>query len=213
MRILITAGPTREAIDPVRYIGNRSSGKMGTALAEASIRAGPLTPLIVGPVAVAFPKSVTRIDVETAAEMLAIVLQEFPGHDLLIMAAAVADYRPVEVSASKLGRHGRRLIEVEPTEDVVAAAGKIKRPDQRIVGFSLESEPDLDRVRGKMQQKNLDLMIYNPVSTIASDSIEPWILDSAGGVEKLTYGSKAHFADMLLKRSAALFQTPPAAGV
>jgi phosphopantothenoylcysteine decarboxylase/phosphopantothenate--cysteine ligase len=205
MRILITAGPTREPIDPVRYIGNRSTGKMGAALVQAALNAKHSTTVILGPVAIPFPAEARRIDVETAAEMLDTVLREFPGHDLLIMAAAVADYRPIASSAQKLARKGMRSLELEPTADVIAAAGQIKKPNQRTIGFSLESTPDMDRVRGKMRQKNLDLMIYNPVATIASDSILPSLLHADGRVESLESRSKADFADILIRRAAELF--------
>jgi phosphopantothenoylcysteine decarboxylase/phosphopantothenate--cysteine ligase len=206
MRFLITAGPTREPIDPVRYIGNRSSGKMGAALATAALKAGHETTVILGPVSVAFPKAARIVDVETAAEMLDAVLREFPRHDLLVMAAAVADYRPVAASAEKLARQGPRALELESTVDVVAAAGAIKRPDQRTLGFSLESIPDLDRVRGKMRQKHLDLIVYNPIATIASDSIRPSLLYPDGRLEAMPYGSKADFADMLIQRAVELFR-------
>jgi len=206
MRFLITAGPTREPIDPVRYIGNRSSGKMGAALAAAALKAGHETTVILGPVSVAFPKAARIVDVETAAEMLDAVLREFPRHDLLVMAAAVADYRPVAASSEKLARQGPWALELESTEDVVAAAGAIKRPDQRSIGFSLESTPDLDRVRGKMRQKKLDLIVYNPIATIASESIQPSLLYPDGRVEAIPYGSKADFADMLIQRAVELFR-------
>jgi phosphopantothenoylcysteine decarboxylase/phosphopantothenate--cysteine ligase len=206
MRFLITAGPTREPIDPVRYIGNRSSGKMGAALATAALKAGHETTVILGPVSVAFPKSARIVDVETAAEMLDAALKEFPRHDLLVMAAAVADYRPVAASAEKLARQGPRVLELESTVDVVAAAGAIKRADQRTIGFSLESTPDLDRVRGKMRQKNLDLIVYNPIATIASDSIQPSLLYPDGRLEAIPYRSKADFADMLIQRAVELFR-------
>jgi phosphopantothenoylcysteine decarboxylase/phosphopantothenate--cysteine ligase len=205
MRILITAGPTREPIDPVRYIGNRSTGKMGAALVHAALKAGHSTTVILGPVAEPFPEQARRIDVETAAQMLGAVLREFPEHDLLIMAAAVADYRPAVASKQKLMRDGTRTLELEPTEDIIAAAGRIKKPTQKTVGFSLESIPDMDRVRGKMRQKNLDLMIYNPVATIASESIQPSLLHADGRVENLESRSKADFADMLIGRAAQLF--------
>jgi len=206
MRFLITAGPTREPIDPVRYIGNRSSGKMGAALAAAALKAGHETTVILGPVSLAFPKSARMVDVETSAEMLDAVLREFPRHDLLVMAAAVADYRPVAASAEKLLRQGPRVLELESTVDVVAAAGAIKRPDQRTIGFSLESSPNLDRVRGKMRQKKLDLIVYNPIATIASDSIQPSLLYPDGRVEAIPYASKADFADMLIQRAVELFR-------
>ena len=206
MRFLITAGPTREPIDPVRYIGNRSSGKMGAALAAAALKAGHETTVILGPVSLAFPKSARMVDVETSAEMLDAVLREFPRHDLLVMAAAVADYRPVAASAEKLLRQGPRVLELESTVDIVAAAGAVKRPDQRTIGFSLESSPNLDRVRGKMRQKKLDLIVYNPIATIASDSIQPSLLYPDGRVEAIPYGSKADFADMLIQRAVELFR-------
>ncbi|MGD0389107.1 MAG: phosphopantothenoylcysteine decarboxylase [Tepidisphaeraceae bacterium] len=206
MRFLITAGPTREPIDPVRYIGNRSSGKMGAALAAAALKAGHETTVILGPVSLAFPKSARMVDVETSAEMLDAVLREFPRHDLLVMAAAVADYRPVAASAEKLLRQGPRVLELESTVDIVAAAGAVKRPDQRTIGFSLESSPNLDRVRGKMRQKKLDLIVYNPIATIASDSIQPSLLYPDGRVEAIPYASKADFADMLIQRAVELFR-------
>jgi len=205
MRILITAGPTREPIDPVRYIGNRSSGKIGAALAKASLAAGHETTIILGPVSIDFPPKARRIDVETAAQMLEAVLREFPNQELLIMAAAVSDYRPKSQSPGKLPRSTGQTLELEPTEDIVAAAGKIKRPNQRTVGFSLESTPDMDRVAGKMRQKNLDLIVYNSSATIAADSIQPTLLYPGGRLEKLPCGSKADFADMLLQRAVELF--------
>jgi phosphopantothenoylcysteine decarboxylase/phosphopantothenate--cysteine ligase len=178
---------------------------MGAALARAALTAGHSTTVIAGPVTEPFPAVARRIDVESAAEMLLAVLREFPEHDLLIMAAAVADYRPVMASAQKLMRAGVRVLELEPTEDVIAAAGRIKKPSQKTVGFSLESSPDIDRVRGKMRQKNLDLIVYNPVATIASDSIQPSLLYADGRMEHLESRSKGDFADMLLQRAAQLF--------
>jgi phosphopantothenoylcysteine decarboxylase / phosphopantothenate---cysteine ligase len=206
MRILITAGPTREPIDPVRYIGNRSSGKMGAALAKAAVAAGHQVAVVLGPVATAYPTGVRRIDVETAAQMFDAVMREFPSHDLLIMAAAVADYRPAAVSAAKLSREGARVLELEPTEDIVAAAGGIKRADQRTIGFSLETTPDLDRVVSKLRQKKLDLIVYNPAKTIASDLIEPTLIYADGREGKLASRPKGEFADILIQRAAELFR-------
>ena len=206
MRILITAGPTREPIDAVRYIGNRSSGRMGAALCSAARAAGHSVTAILGPIQVSFPSQIRRVDVETTAEMLAAVLGEFPNHDLLIMAAAVADYRPVQASAAKIARDGVLTLQLESTPDIVAEAGRIKRPDQRTVGFSLETSADADRVRGKMRQKNLDLIVYNPVETISSDSIEPILFYPDGRSEKLSSRAKADFADILIQRAAELFR-------
>lgn len=205
MRILLTAGPTREPIDPVRYIGNRSSGRMGAAIADAAVRGGHSLTMILGPVAVAMPAGGRRIDVETAAQMHEAVLRELSSHDLLIMAAAVADYRPVQVSDRKIGREGRLVIECEATEDIIAAAGKIKRPDQRTVGFSLESAGDIERARQKLLRKGLDLIVYNPTETMDSASIEATLLWPDGRSESVPCRSKAQFADILLQRAISLF--------
>jgi len=205
MKILITAGPTHEPIDPVRYIGNRSSGQMGAALASAALTAGHAVTLILGPVAFPMPPAARRIDVQTAAEMHAAVLREFPSHHLLIMAAAVADYRPKQIHHDKLPRQGVLTIECEPTEDIVAAAAASKRPDQRIIGFSLESAGNLDRAREKLARKHLDLIVYNPTATMSSSTIEATLLWPDGRSEFLGVLPKQEFADILLDRALKWF--------
>jgi phosphopantothenoylcysteine decarboxylase/phosphopantothenate--cysteine ligase len=205
MRVLITAGPTREPIDAVRYIGNRSSGRMGAALADAALRGGYAVTLILGPVSIAIPSAVRRIDVETAAQMHAAVLREFPSHDLLIMAAAVADYRPIFRNEGKLPRQGKLVIECEATEDIIAAAGRIKRVDQRTVGFSLEMRGDVERARGKLVRKNLDLIVYNPTETMNSDVIEATLIWADGRSETLAAAAKKAFAEILIGRTVQLF--------
>jgi phosphopantothenoylcysteine decarboxylase/phosphopantothenate--cysteine ligase len=205
MRVLITAGPTREPIDAVRYIGNRSSGRMGAALTTAALAAGHRVTLILGPVSIPMPPQARRIDVETAAEMHQAVLAEFPNHDLLIMAAAVADYRPKVVRTDKTPRHGSLTIECEATEDIVAHAGRIKRPDQRIVGFSLELRGNIDRAREKLTRKNLDLIVYNPTETMNSESVEATLLWRDGKTESLSPSNKSEFADLLIRRCLTLF--------
>src|SRR5580704_2263691 len=137
MRILITAGPTHEPIDPVRYLGNRSSGQMGRSLAEAATNSGHSVTLILGPVSVEMPQAARRIDAQSSGEMHKAVLDEFPRHELLLMAAAVADFRPTVVRQEKIERGGTVSLELTATEDILAAAGAIKRADQRTVGFSL----------------------------------------------------------------------------
>lgn len=206
MKVLITVGPTREPIDAVRYIGNRSSGRMGAALASACLAAGYEVTLIAGPVSVEMPTVSRRIDVETAAQMHQAVLSEFPNHDLLIMAAAVADYRPRHVHAEKLARAGSLTIECEPTEDILASVGTIKRADQRTVGFSLEMAGNLDRAREKLARKNLDLIVYNPTATMNSELVTAVLLWSDGRVEQLASLNKGDFAKLLLKRSDNLFE-------
>ena len=205
MNVLITAGPTREPIDAVRYIGNRSSGQMGAALASAAMQAGHQATLILGPVTAPMPPVPRRIDVETAAQMQRALLDEFPRHDLLIMAAAVADYRPKQVHRDKLTRGGTLTIECEATEDIIAAASRIKRPDQRTVGFSLELRGNLARSREKLARKNLDLIVYNPTDTMSSATIEAVLLWPDGRSEELSSRSKYDFATILIDRTAALF--------
>jgi phosphopantothenoylcysteine decarboxylase/phosphopantothenate--cysteine ligase len=205
LRILITAGPTHEPIDPVRYIGNRSSGRMGAALAAAALAAGDSVTLIVGPVSTAMPAGARRIDVETAAEMSAAVMREFPAHDLLIMAAAVADYRPRQIHREKLARAGTLTIECEPTEDIVAAAAASRRPDQRVIGFSLESAGNVDRAREKLSRKKLNLVVYNPAATMNSEHIEATLLWPDGREEVLAPHPKQHFARILLERAHEAF--------
>ena len=207
MRVLITAGPTREPIDPVRYIGNRSSGQMGAALAGAAMEAGHEVTLVLGPVTAPMPSGARRVNVETAAEMMQAVLGEFPRHELLIMAAAVADYRPRHIRQDKLARAGTLTIECESTEDIIAAVGQIKRLDQRTVGFSLESRGDLARSREKLSRKRLDLMVYNPIDTPGSATIEAVLLWPDGRTEELHPQTKDEFAKALLDRAAALFQS------
>ena len=208
MRILITAGPTYEPIDPVRFIGNRSSGQMGAALAGAATRAGHDVTLILGPVTASMPTNVKRIDVFSSRDMHDAVLREFPRHDLLIMAAAVADFRPKSISEHKVERGGTLTIEFEATEDVLAAAGRMKRPDQRTIGFSLVKRGEIERSREKLRRKKCDLIVYNPLDTMSSATIESILLYPDGRSEELPTHPKAEFAEILLARASALFDAP-----
>ena len=205
MRVLITLGPTYEPFDPVRYIGNRSSGKMGAALACAALSAGHAVTLIAGPVKVPLPAGARKIDVETAAQMRRTLLREFPSHELLIMAAAVSDYRPKRVQAEKLARRGDLVIELEVTADIVAEAARSRRPDQRIIGFSLETTGGAVRAAEKLGQKRLDLIVYNPAVTMESESVEPTLLWPDGRSETVGVCTKADFSGILLQRARELF--------
>jgi phosphopantothenoylcysteine decarboxylase / phosphopantothenate---cysteine ligase len=207
MRVLITAGPTFEPIDPVRFIGNRSSGQMGAALATAAVDAGHDVTLVLGPVTAAMPahQTIRRVDIFSSRDLLDAVLREFPSHDLLIMAAAVADFRPKQVRTEKVERGGTLVIELEATEDIAAAAGAIKRPHQRTVGFSLVERGNLARSREKMARKQLDMIVYNPLDTMSSATIESVLLYPNGRSEELPMQPKSDFARTLLARAAALF--------
>jgi phosphopantothenoylcysteine decarboxylase / phosphopantothenate---cysteine ligase len=205
MRTLITAGPTYEPIDPVRFIGNRSSGAMGAALASAALALGHDVTLLLGPVTAPMPPGAKRVDVFSSGEMHAAVLEHFPRHDLLIMAAAVADYRPKKVRQEKVERGGTLTIELEATQDILAAAGAIKRPDQRTVGFSLVQRGQLERSREKLRRKNCDLIVYNPLDTMSSRTIESVLLYPDGRAEELPLRPKDQFASVLLQRAVELF--------
>lgn len=204
MRTLITAGPTREPIDAVRFIGNRSSGRMGAALTRAALEAGDEVTLIVGPVCTPMPGACRRIDIETAQQLHDAVHQQFPQHDLLIMAAAVADYRPRRIVPGKLPRTDALVIECEATPDILQSLIEFKRPGQRIVGFSLEAG-GIERAREKLQRKRLDLMVYNPVETMESESIQPVLLAADGRSESFAPESKEAFARVIVARAHGLF--------
>jgi len=162
--ILITAGPTREDLDPVRYITNRSSGKMGYAVAEAAARRGARVILVSGPVNLDTPPGVERLDVRTAEQMHRAVTQKFPDSSVAIFAAAVADYRPAETAGAKIKRNKEALtIRLEPTPDILAEAAQTKG-DRLIVGFAAETDHVAENARKKLAAKNADLIVANDVT-------------------------------------------------
>ena len=162
-RVLITAGPTRERIDPVRFISNRSSGKMGFAVAQAAREAGATVVLVAGPVTLATPAGVRRVDVESAADMLAAVLRELPGTEVFISTAAVADYRPARAADHKIKKTSDTLeLAMERTDDVLATvAAHAERPF--VVGFAAETQGVEQNARAKLMKKNLDMIAANEV--------------------------------------------------
>ena len=165
MKILVTAGPTRERLDPVRYISNRSTGKMGYAVACAARDAGHEVTLVSGPVALSAPEGISLVRVESASEMAAAVFDAFPRQDLVVMAAAVADYRPVEISEHKIKKQkGDLLLRLERTADILAELGARKQPGQRLAGFAAESENLLENARKKLAGKRLDWIAANTVA-------------------------------------------------
>jgi len=162
--VLVTAGPTHEPIDPVRFLGNRSSGKMGFAVATAAAQRGAAVTLVCGPVALRTPRRVKRIDVETAREMAAAVEKEFAGTDLLVMSAAVADFAPVHRADRKLKREqqgeGTMTLELARNPDILKSLAPRKKT-QVVVGFALETEDGLGNAKAKLKAKNLDLIVLN----------------------------------------------------
>jgi phosphopantothenoylcysteine synthetase/decarboxylase len=175
MRILITAGPTREALDPVRYLSNRSSGKMGYALAEAAVEAGHEVVLVSGPVSLPKPAGAVVIAVESARQMFEAVRDRLAGCDAAIFAAAVADYRPVSVSEQKIKKTGERLVlELERTEDILGSARSVFGFRGVLAGFAAESEKLVEHAREKLERKGCDVIIANDITQpgIGFDSAE-----------------------------------------
>jgi len=165
LRVLVTAGGTREPIDPVRFIGNRSSGRMGIALAAAAARRGADVTLIAANVALPAPAGVRRIDVETAEQLAAAATAEFPAAHVLLMAAAPADFRPATVADGKLQRQDGLDLQLEPTEDILASLAATRAEGQTIIGFAAEHGGEASaRARGKLERKGADLMVLNDVS-------------------------------------------------
>ena len=161
--VLVTAGPTREKIDPVRYLTNRSSGRMGYAIAEAALRRGARVLLVSGPVAIASPGAAELTQVETAEEMLAAVLKFLPESTVVIKTAAVADFRPKSAAEQKIKRKGAMTLDLEPTADILAEVTR-RKTTQVVVGFAAETENVLENARQKLASKSLDAIVVNDVS-------------------------------------------------
>ena len=188
-KILITAGPTYEKIDPVRFIGNYSSGKMGFAIAEECARRGADVVLVAGPVSLRCNSSrINRIDVESAAEMYEAAMAQFPSCNAAVLSAAVADYRPAVQAGEKIKRTAATMnIELAPNRDIAAALGKEKKEGQRLVGFALETNNGEFHAREKLQKKNLDFIVLNSLEDkgagFAHDTNKITIIDSEGKSE------------------------------
>ncbi len=202
VKVVITAGPTREAIDPVRYISNHSSGKMGFALAEAAVQAGASVILITGPVALTTPERVERIEVENALEMHAAVMDAIKTCQIFIGAAAVADYRPVEAAAKKIKKSSDNMtIELIPNPDIIADVAACE--DKPLtVGFAAETDNLAEYARAKLEKKKLDLIIANDVSnpSIGFNSDENAVtIYWAAGEKTIPQSTKAKLARQLIE--------------
>jgi len=200
-RILITAGPTHEPIDAVRYLANRSSGAMGLALAEAARDAGHDVTLLLGPVSRDLPTAVAVVRFQSTQELQDLLDEHFRACDVLIMAAAVADYRPRPRNSgqTKLERKGEGLtLELESTPDLVARCAASKRADQRIIGFALEEPALAARAQRKLNRKRLDAIIANPLKTMSAADIEATIYTAAGETHEPGPMSKTDFAKWVI---------------
>ena len=191
-KILITAGPTYEKIDPVRFIGNYSSGKMGFALAEECSRRGAKVVLVAGPVSLTCTESIQRVDVESCKEMYEAAVGEFPNCDAAILCAAVADFRPETIAEQKIKRVGDELLlKLKPTLDIAATLGTMKGEGQRIVAFALETNEEESNAQRKLEKKNADFIVLNstriPGTTFQADDNQITIINKEG---KKSYAKK-----------------------
>lgn len=207
-RVLVSAGPTREPLDPVRFISNRSSGRMGYAVAEAAQRRGAEVTLVSGPVALAPPRGCRVIHVETAAEMNEAMRAHVVASDLVVMVAAVADYRMAEAAPSKIKKHGRGLeIALERTEDILTGISRA-RGRRVIVGFAAETEDLIENAVSKLARKGLDLIVANDVTEEGSgfdtETNSAVLIDTSGTQEHTGLIAKAELAELILDRSTGL---------
>ncbi|MCI6168449.1 MAG: bifunctional phosphopantothenoylcysteine decarboxylase/phosphopantothenate--cysteine ligase CoaBC [Muribaculaceae bacterium] len=183
--ILITAGPTYEKIDPVRFIGNYSSGKMGFALAEECYRRGAQVTLVAGPVSLSCSPGIERIDVESCDQMHAAATRVFPSCQAAVLCAAVADFKPARVASAKINRGAGGLhIDLQPTHDIAASLGGMKQPGQRLVCFALETNDEEQHARAKLKKKNADFIVLNstriPGTTFGTDDNQVAIISASG---------------------------------
>ncbi|GAB6166528.1 phosphopantothenoylcysteine decarboxylase [Thermostilla marina] len=197
MRVLITSGPTREYLDPVRYLSNASSGRMGAALAEAFLKAGHEVVVVSGPVHIRYPEDARVVSVVTTDEMLDAVRREFVACDGMIGAAAPCDYRPATYSSRKISKRGRGWqLELIETPDILADLGT-EKGDRWIVGFALETEKLHEHALAKLVRKNCDLIVVNRAEAIDAVSTEVGVLDPTGTWIAKLAGDKAKVASEL----------------
>ena len=209
-KLVITAGPNHEPLDPIRYLSNRSSGKMGYALARAGARRGAQVTLISGPTALVPPAGVRRVSVKTAAEMREAVLKEFPGATVVLMAAAVADYRPDKFFPQKIKKGTSPIrLTLKPNPDILEELGRRKH-EKILIGFAAETEELVANAKKKLQGKNLDLIVANNVAEEGSgfdgDTNIATFLDRDGGVYPLPLMTKNELADRVYDHLIALKQ-------
>lgn len=204
LKVLITAGPTREHLDPVRFLSNPSTGKMGYALAEAAHQKGYRVTLISGPSSLPTPRCRRFVRVTSAQEMYRAVMKETPSADLMIMTAAVSDYRPARYFPRKIKKTGRRLsLPLIPTADILKELGRRKRTGQVLVGFAAETDHLIRNARKKLCEKNLDLIVANRVGTAGGGFESDWnqvvLITSQGERTVLSRMSKKRLAVEILR--------------
>jgi phosphopantothenoylcysteine decarboxylase/phosphopantothenate--cysteine ligase len=209
LRVLVSAGGTREPIDPVRFIGNRSSGRMGLALAAAAARRGAEVTLVAANVSLSAPAGVRTVEVETTAELGTALAAEFAAAHVLLMAAAPADFRAASTEGAKISREASGLdLRLEPTDDILAALARERRPGQTLVGFAAETGAGaIERARAKLERKAVDAIVFNDVSRpeIGFDSADNEVtIVERGGEHQVALAAKEAVAEAILDRVEAL---------
>jgi len=211
-RVFVNAGPTVEPIDPVRFISNHSSGRMGIALADEAARLGAVVTLVLGPVAISpTANNIKIVAVRTAAEMKEASVKAFRECDIGILAAAVADFTPETASETKLKRGKEATaIKLRPTEDIAAYLGSVKKKGQLLAGFALETDNEIANAKGKLQKKNLDLIILNSLrdegAGFGHETNRITIIDSVNNIDKFELKSKGEVASDILKKIISLIR-------
>jgi phosphopantothenoylcysteine decarboxylase/phosphopantothenate--cysteine ligase len=204
LRFLITAGPTREFLDPIRYISNRSSGKMGYAIAKAALAVSSKVTLVSGPTSLKAPAGVEFVSVTTAQEMAEAVWSRFGSADVCIMAAAVCDFRPKTAARSKIKKGSfSGVLELEPTPDILAELGRRKK-SQVLVGFAAETDNLEKHAREKLTRKGLDFIVANDASAFDAETNRAAILSADGKVERLPELPKIEVAKAIVERAVRL---------
>jgi phosphopantothenoylcysteine decarboxylase/phosphopantothenate--cysteine ligase len=210
--ILINAGPTRESIDPVRFISNYSSGKMGIALADAAVEYGATVELVLGPVDILPRNTSVRITrVVTAESMASECISKFPGCDAAILSAAVADYTPVRSEKEKIKKNDKTLmLKLKPTTDIAEALGKIKKSSQVLAGFALETGNGISNAKGKLKRKNLDIIVLNSLKDRGAgfehNTNKITIIDKYNNIDKFELKTKEEAARDILDRIVSIFK-------
>ena len=210
-KVLITAGPTYEQIDPVRFIGNNSSGKMGLELAKQAKKLGAEVTLVIGPNHLQIEENISIIKVKSADEMYLAVHQCVKKVDVVIMSAAVADFKPKKVSIQKIKKNNTDLVvELEPTKDILKSVGEIKKRNQLLVGFALESNNELENAKAKLKSKNLDLIVLNSLNDKGAgfelDTNQITLIDKNNKVEKFELKSKSAVAVDIFNKIVSLLK-------
>ncbi|MFH1367716.1 MAG: phosphopantothenoylcysteine decarboxylase [Elusimicrobiota bacterium] len=204
MKFLITSGPTREYIDPVRFISNASSGKMGSALAEAAARKGHKVVLVTGPAETAKLRGVKTVNVVSAKEMFAQAKKYFASADIVIGAAAVADYAPAQTYRGKLKKTGKTLaLKLKPTKDILKILGKNKK-NRVMAGFALETGALIFAARKKLREKNLDLIAANYPEAIGEEKSSVWLIRPSGNPVVLKNQSKNKIAERIINETVKI---------